>query len=152
LIVEAFVENGKPLIVAGTGPQLEEIRAIATDNIKVLGYTEDKKVLEYMQKARAFVFAAYEDFGIVPVEAMACGTPVIAYGKGGITDTVIESKTGLFFKEQKVSALNNAIERFETMDFDYKAISEHASQFSRHLFEEKINMFITQKYQDSFPI
>jgi len=149
LIVEAFAANGKPLIVAGTGPQLEEIRQIATNNIKLLGYVEDREVIKLMQKAKAFIFAAYEDFGIVPVEAMACGTPVIAYGKGGITDTVIEGKTGLFFEKQKVSALNNAIERFETMDFDHKEISEHTSRFSKHLFEEKISIFIEKKYQDA---
>jgi glycosyltransferase involved in cell wall biosynthesis len=73
MIVEAFVKNGKPLLVAGTGTQLEEIREIATDNIQVLGYVEDAKVIALMQKAKAFIFAAYEDFGIVPVEAMACG-------------------------------------------------------------------------------
>ena len=149
MIVEAFVKNGKPLIVAGTGPHLEEIKQIATDNIKVLGYTEDAKVIELMQQAKAFIFAAYEDFGIVPVEAMACGTPVIAYGKGGIKDTVIEKKTGVFFEEQNVLSLNTAIRNFERIKFDYNIISEHASKFARKRFEKEIDSFINKQW-DTF--
>jgi len=146
LIVEAFVKNGKHLIVAGTGPQLTEIKEIATENIEILGYVEEEKVVDLMQRAQAFLFAAYEDFGIVPVEAMACGTPVIAYGEGGIKDTLIEGKTGVFFREQTVDSLNQAIEYFETIDFDASAISEHASRFSQNHFRSKIGKFIDTKW------
>jgi len=149
MIVEAFVKNGKTLVVAGTGSQLEEIRQIATDNIKVLGYVDDAKVVELMQKAKAFIFAAYEDFGIVPVEAMACGTPVIAYGAGGIKDTLIEGKSGLFFDMQTITSLNNAIKKFEKMKFDYREISEYASKFSNKRFEKEIRSFIDKEW-DSF--
>ena len=148
MIVEAFVKNGKPLIVAGTGSQLKEIEQIATDNIRILGYVDDAKVEELMQHARAFIFAAYEDFGIVPVEAMACGTPVIAYGAGGIKDTLIEGETGLFFDKQNLLSLNNAIEQFETMDFEYAAISKHASRFSVARFEREIIKFVDEKWED----
>lgn len=147
LIVEAFVENGKPLIVVGTGTQFEEIRKIATDNIHLLGYTEDAEVLNLMQHAKAFIFAAYEDFGIAPVEAMATGTPVIAYAKGGIQDTMIEGTTGLFFNEQTVSSLNKAIEKFETITFNSSAISDHASKFSTKNFEHSIKTFIHNKFE-----
>ena len=146
MIVEAFVKNGKPLVVAGTGTQLEEIREIATDNIQVLGYVEDARVIALMQKAKAFIFAAYEDFGIVPVEAMACGTPVIAYGKGGIIDTVYDGETGIFFDEQTVSSLNNAIKKFEMMQFDHRAISKYASRFSNERFEKEVCKFIDKKW------
>lgn len=148
LIVEAFARNGKPLIVAGTGTQYEEISNMATDNITVLGYAEDAKILELMQRAKAFVFAAYEDFGIVPVEAMACGTPVIAYGKGGIRDTVIDGQTGIFFEEQNVESLNDAISKFETMTFDYVSISKHASKFSTACFEKNIEVFVDNMWND----
>jgi len=147
MIVEAFIKNGKPLIVAGTGTELEEMTKIATENIQILGYVEDEKVLTLMQGAKAFVFAPYEDFGIVPVEAMSCGTPVIAYGKGGIKDTIIEGVTGVFFQEQTIVSLNNAITQFETMDFNYSTISEHATQFSVERFEKEIKTFVNEKWR-----
>lgn len=145
MIVEAFVENGRPLIVSGSGTELDEIKRIATDNITVLGYTEDVKMVELMQNAKAFVFAAHEDFGIVPVEAMACGTPVIAFGKGGVLDSVIDGKTGLFFKEQTVESLNNAVRKFEEMTFDYGAIARHAATFDTKHFEVRVRRFIDEK-------
>jgi glycosyltransferase involved in cell wall biosynthesis len=146
MIVEAFVKNGKSLVVAGSGTQLEEIREIATDNIQVLGYVEDARVIALMQKAKAFIFAAYEDFGIVPVEAMACGTPVIAYGKGGIIDTVRDGETGIFFDEQTAVSLNDAVKKFEMMQFDHREISEYASQFSNERFEKEVRIFIEKKW------
>ena len=110
LIVEAFAQMpDKQLIVIGNGPDFQKIKHLATPNVKLLGYQPFKILKDYMQRAKAFVFAAEEDFGIIPVEAQACGTPVIAYGKGGALETVIESKydmaTGYFFYEQKVSIL-----------------------------------------------
>jgi len=140
--------NGKPLIVAGTGSQYEEISKMATDNITVLGYVENEKILDLMQKAKAFIFASYEDFGIVPVEAMACGTPVIAYGKGGIKDTVIDGDTGMFFDTQSTASLNSAISNFETMTFDHAAISKHASKFSTARFEREIKVFVEDKWKE----
>ncbi|MFM9826902.1 glycosyltransferase [Flavobacterium sp.] len=102
---------------------------------------------QYLQKAKAFVFAAEEDFGIAPIEAQACGTPVIAFGKGGALETVIDGKTGLFFKEQKVQSLLDAINTFETMQFDPKIIRKNALQFSEERFEKEIKEFVEEKYR-----
>ena len=144
LIVEAFNENGKPLKVAGTGEQFEEIKKIAKSNIEVLGYCSDDEMRAYMQKAKAFVYAAYEDFGIVPVEAMACGTPVIAYGKGGILDTVIPHKTGILFEKQTAESINSAIYAFENSAFDPAFISKHATSFSEERFQKAFKAYVDE--------
>ncbi|MEA3420013.1 MAG: glycosyltransferase [Campylobacterota bacterium] len=144
LIVEAFNLSGKPLVVAGSGEELKEIKSIAKSNITVLGYVDDETMRSHMQRARAFVFAALEDFGIIPVEAMACGTPVIAYGKGGILDTVIDEKTGVFFDQQNTESINKAVEKFETLSFDHQAISRHAQKFSTQVFKTKLKKYIDE--------
>ncbi len=141
LIVEAFNVSGKKLVVIGDGPEYDYIKRIARSNITVLGWQERHVVIEYMQRARAFVYAALEDFGIVPVEAMACGTPVIAYGVGGVRDSVVDGKSGLFFEEQTVTSINKAVEKFEPMSPDYKATAEHASIFSAPQFDAKFKNF-----------
>jgi glycosyltransferase involved in cell wall biosynthesis len=118
LIVEAFRHlPSKRLLVIGDGPEMPKIRSMATENVSILGYQSDDNLRHHMQRARAFVFAAQEDFGIVPVEAQACGTPVIAYGRGGVTESVrgldAEHPTGVFFAEPTVESLIEAIEVFE---------------------------------------
>lgn len=148
LIVEAFNEMPNlKLIVAGTGPEFDKIQQIAKDNIAVVGPVSQLELKEYLQNAKAFVFAAEEDFGIIPVEAQACGTPVIAYAKGGILETVVNEQTGLFFNEQTVDAIKEAIAVFETKIFDSKAIRAHALQFSKERFEKEIQSFVDEKYQ-----
>ena len=147
MIVETFAENGKPLIVAGSGAELKEITRIATSNITILGHVSDEKMVALMEKAKAFVFAAYEDFGIMPVEAMLCGTPVIAYAKGGIKNTIIDNLTGLLYHEQNSKSLNNAIDKFETMTFDYPTIAAYASKFSNERFEKEIKAFVAEKWE-----
>lgn len=114
LIVEAFAQMpDKKLIVIGDGPDYEKIKAKATSNVTLMGYQPFEVLRDHMQRAKAFVFAAEEDFGIAPVEAQACGTPVIAYGKGGALETVVEGETGMFFEEQRVEAIIKAINQFE---------------------------------------
>lgn len=119
LLVEAFAAMPeRRLIVIGDGPDFGRAQELATSNVTLLGYQPHGALLDYMRRARAFVFAAEEDFGISIVEAQACGTPVIAYGRGGALETVIDSDdpeacTGLFFKEQSVASVMEAIERFE---------------------------------------
>jgi len=134
LIVEAFVQNGKRLLVVGDGEELDSIKHMATPNIEVLGYRSRGELITLMQNAKAFVYAALEDFGIVPVEAMSCGTPIIAYGVGGVAESVIDEVCGLHFMEQSVDAINQTIDRFESMEFDPKRISEQADAFSRERF------------------
>ncbi len=151
LIVEAFSENGLPLVVIGDGTEYEKIKKKAKKNIEILGYQEDSILIEYLQKARAFVFAAEEDFGILPVEAQACGIPVIAFGRGGVTETIIPSvgsnntPTGVLFYEQTTEALNNAVKEFQLIEtkFDSYKIRKHAEQFSNERFKKEFKEFTT---------
>ena len=102
-----------------------------------------------MAECKALLFPGEEDFGIVPVEAQACGRPVIAFGKGGVLDTVIPGKTGVFFKEQTVESLKNAILEFENMKFDKQVIREHALEFDESVFQSKIKNFIEEKVKEN---
>ncbi len=151
LIVEAFTEMpDKQLIVIGTGPDFEKIKQKAGPNIQLLGYQSFDVLKEKMQKAKAFIFAAEEDFGIVPVEAQACGTPVIAYGKGGALETVIKDQTGIFFNEQTIDSLKDAIERFEKREelWNLQSIRQHAECFSEARFQKEFQEFVRQAWQD----
>lgn len=149
LIVEAFNELPHlKLIVAGDGPELEKLQQIAKSNIEFVGFITNEKLKVLMQKAKAFVFAAEEDFGIIPVEAQACGTPVIALAKGGTLETVIENKTGVFFKEQSVEEIKQAVINFETKIFDPKLIREHAVSFSKQRFELEMQVFVETKFKE----
>lgn len=148
IIVEAFSQMpNKKLIVIGDGPEFNKIKSIATKNIEMLGHQSFEVLKEHMQKAKAFIFAAEEDFGIVPVEAQACGTPVIAYGKGGSLETVLDGKTGIFFYEQTSESLKKAIALFEERNADFCPFitREHALNFSTKRFEKEIRNFIAEK-------
>ena len=147
LIVETFSKTDKKLVVIGTGPDINKIKKLASKNIEILGFASDSLLLDYMQRAKAFVFAAEEDFGIVPVEAQACGTPVICLGKGGTKETVIDSKTGVHFQEQTITDLLEALDKFETINFDPSEIREHALKFSKERFEKEIEAFVNMKYE-----
>lgn len=138
LIVEAFsLRPDKRLIVIGDGPEKRRIESKAGSNVQLLGYQSDAVVRQMLGKARGFVFAAEEDFGIVPVEAQAAGTPVIAFGKGGALETVIDEKTGLFFGEQTTASLLDALDRFEKRSWDPAAIRAHACGFSKKRFQQE---------------
>ena len=153
LIVEAFSKMpDKKLIVIGTGPDFEKIKSKATSNIELLGYQPFDILKDYMQKAKAFVFAAEEDFGIIPVEAQACGTPVIAYGKGGVTETVLENKTGVFFERQDIESLIKAVNKFESNEekFDFNEIRKNAEKFSKERFKEEFKNFVDEKIKEFF--
>jgi glycosyltransferase involved in cell wall biosynthesis len=150
LIVEAFNQMGKPLVIIGDGPQLEQIRQLAQPNVRVLGSQPDSVVAEYMSRAKAFVYAACEDFGIAPVEAQACGTPVIAYGAGGALETVIDFRqhpqrgTGLFFFPQTPQALVEAVETFSQYEknLDRENCPLQAMKFSVKIFKNSYLEFI----------
>jgi glycosyltransferase involved in cell wall biosynthesis len=140
LIVEAFARMpDKRLVVIGDGPEARRLRSIATPNVQMLGYQENATVRYYMQRARAFVFAALEDFGITPVEAQSCGTPVIAYGQGGVTESLIEGKTGLAFPEQTADALISVLQQFERrlIRFSPCEIRANALRFSAEHFRQQ---------------
>lgn len=150
MIVEAFAGMpDKRLVVIGDGPDFEKVRAKATPNVKIMGYQSFNVLRDHMQRAKAFVFAAEEDFGIAPVEAQACGTPVIAYGKGGALETVRGQEhehcaTGVFFHEQTVAAIVDAVQQFESTQarFVPAAIRQHAEQFSVAKFRSAYTGFV----------
>lgn len=145
LIVEAFNKMpDKKLVVIGSGEEYDSIKKIAQDNIKVLGYQSDEVLISTMQKAKGFVYAAIEDFGIIPIEAMACGTPVVALNKGGTKETVINKLTGIHFEAQTPQSIIDAIEIFEKLDFNYKNIREEAIKYT--YFEKELLSFISKTY------
>lgn len=149
LIVEAFREMpDKELIVIGDGPEIRKIAAKAGPNVTLLGYQPFEAVRHYMQHAKAFVFAAEEDFGIVPVEAQACGTPVIAYGKGGVRETVIPDETGIFFDEQNIRSLKLAVDRFEEIEFDPYRIRANVERFGTRHFQLAFTQLIEQQVSE----
>jgi glycosyltransferase involved in cell wall biosynthesis len=146
LIVQAFASMpNKRLIVIGAGPDFAKIHKIATPNVTMMGYQPHTVLREHLQKAKAFIFAAEEDFGIAPLEAQACGTPVIAYGKGGALETIRGgedqiSRTGIFFDRQTVPSLCAAIDVFEKL---LPAIAPHdcreqALKFSPEIFRKAL--------------
>ncbi|HAC62199.1 MAG TPA: glycosyl transferase family 1 [Cyanothece sp. UBA12306] len=156
LIVRAFNQLGYPLVIIGDGPDLPLIRQLAQSNIKVLGTQPDQVVEQYMAKAKAFVYAACEDFGIALVEAQACGTPVIAYGGGGALETVIdirqnpEKGTGIFFSNQTSENLVKTVETFQEFQHLIKSEScrQQAAQFTPKIFETSYLTFLEDCWQN----
>jgi len=138
IIIEAFNRLGLPLKIIGSGELLESFRKSARSNIEFVGAVSDEELRVYYQRCRAFVFAANEDFGLVALEAQACGRPVIAYGKGGLLETVVEPETGLFYREQNAASLIDAIRKFEKMDFSPDKIRQNALRFDTAVFEKNI--------------
>lgn len=159
LIIQAFNELEYPLVVIGDGPDLPMLRELAKPNIQLLGSQPNAIVEQYMSQAKAFVYAACEDFGIALVEAQACGTPVIAYGKGGALETVLginqypETPTGLFFPEQTVPALVETVETFFQVQHQFNA--EHcraqSAKFSQKIFETSYLAFLEECCLKFFP-
>ena len=152
LIVEAFNHLGLPLIVIGTGAELKQIQQMAQPNVQVLGWQSDAVVTQYMADAKAFVYAAYEDFGIAPVEAQACGTPVIAYGNGGTLETVKDLRqhgsqgTGILFAEQSSAAIVTAVQTFEQYQAKFfpEMARSQAETFSPSIFQKRYQSFLEQ--------
>ena len=146
LVVEAFnAMPDKKLVVIGDGDEYESIKKIANKNIELLGYQDKENLKQYMQKAKAFVYGAIEDFGIVPIEALACGTPVIALNDGATAETIIDGVNGIHFKNQTTTDIVAAVERFETMEFDFKNISLQTQKYAVSRFKNEIKSFIDTK-------
>lgn len=149
LAVQAFVRNGRRLLVVGRGPQLKQLKAMAGTNIELLDEVDDRQLAQLYAQCKALIFPCEEDFGIVPVEAQASGRPVIAYSKGGALETVVPGKTGLFFSEQTPEALNEAVRRFERMEsFDPEIIRRHAERFGKERFQREIREHLEWCLQD----
>lgn len=161
IAIEAFNELGWPLKIAGTGPELDNLKKLAGENIEFLGWQSDAEVARLLAKAKALIFPGLEDFGIIPVEANACGAPVIAFGKGGVLDSISpldeetqeEQPTGLFFSQQDVASLVTAVKRFaenEIFFHDRPAIRRHTFRFQNTLFRKRILEYILQISEDDF--
>ncbi|WP_053970750.1 glycosyltransferase [Mangrovimonas sp. ST2L15] len=149
LIIGAFNQMPeKKLIISGNGPEMKRLKKMAKSNIEFTGFLSQSDLHKYMSSAKAFVFAAEEDFGIIPVEAQACGTPIIGLGKGGINETVLHDKTGVLFRDQDIKSIKGAIDYFETKKFNPEEIRKHAEKFSRKRFENEFKTFVEEKYQE----
>ncbi|MFC2528202.1 MAG: glycosyltransferase family 4 protein [Campylobacter sp.] len=150
LIVEAFSQTDKRLLVIGDGPDMAKIKSKASKNVELLGFASDETMADLMGRAKAFVFAAEEDFGITPVEAQACGTPVICFGRGGARETVRDGESGLYFMEQNAKELLAAVAKFEQNydKFEPVKIRENSLKFSRARFEAEIKSYVEKKYEE----
>jgi glycosyltransferase involved in cell wall biosynthesis len=154
LAIEAFNQLGERLIIVGDGPDVQRLRVIARKNIEFVGWQPDEKLTEYYARCRAVIFPGEEDFGIVPVEAMASGRPVIAYAKGGALETVVRSnqlKTGVLFDDQTVESLIGAVRLFEQEKFDSAALRSFALSFDREVYKERMLAYISHKWSDFRP-
>ncbi len=144
LVVQAFSQLNLPLVVVGNGPELRRLQAMAAPNIRFTGFASDEDVAQLLGRARGFVCMAEEDFGIAVVEAQAAGCPVIAFGKGGVLETVIDGVTGLFFQEQSVDSLTDAILEFEAhcQRFQSHNMIQNAQKYARAIFLQKFRSFV----------
>jgi len=144
LAIEACKTSGRELIIAGEGPDKERLEILARGNksISFVGYVSPERRTQLMSQAKGFLFPSIEDFGMTPVEAMSVGTPVIALRGGGLAETVIEGKTGLFFETASVDNLNEALTRFESIAWQPTVIIHQAEQFGPRIFEEHLSQII----------
>ncbi|MBI4432050.1 MAG: glycosyltransferase [Candidatus Omnitrophica bacterium] len=142
LAIDAFNRLGRRLVVIGEGPDKEALEKRAQDNISFLGWQSDEVLREHYQRAQGLIFPGEEDFGIIPVEAQACGMPVIAFAAGGALETIRGHETGLFFREQTVDALVSAVMEFEKMTWDRNKIRENATQFNKDRFRTQMQAVI----------
>lgn len=147
LLVETFNQLGEKLVIAGAGPELEKLRRLAGPNVEILGFVNDEKLVDLYQNCRAFLFPQIEDAGIVPLEAMACGRPVIALNRGGSLDTMIDGETGVFFEDQTMASLEAAIRKFKKMEFSSVFIRKHAEKFDVEHFKKKIRNFVEKEWK-----
>lgn len=151
LAVRAFSSLGRRLVVIGGGEELEALRAMAGPTVELLGRQPFDVLRMHYARCKALVFPGEEDFGIVPLEAMASGRPVIAYGRGGARETVLDGESGVLFDEQTPEALAGAVERFEQSEhaFSPERIRSHARRFDRSVFEERMRAVIDEALEET---
>jgi len=142
IAIQAFNDLGLPLKIIGRGPEMEKLKRLANDNIEFLGRVPDEKLAKYYADCKAFIFPQEEDFGIVAIEAMASGRPIVAFKGGDIPEHIEEGKTGVFFENQTAKDLQRAVEKIQKMDFNPEYIREKAKKFDRKLFKAKIMKYI----------
>lgn len=146
LAIDAFNRMGKKLVVIGDGEQMNKLKKMAKLNVKIIGRQDFSVIRDHYSRCKALIFPGVEDFGIVPVEAMASGRPVIAFREGGALETIVDGLTGLFFDKQTPEALIDAVKRFESIEdsFISDSIIEHSRKFDRERFKEKMQILINQ--------
>ncbi len=147
IAIDAFNQLSLPLWIIGEGPHGDVLKKRANKNIRFLGEVSQEDLAHYLNRSRAFVFPGEEDFGIAPVEAMASGRPVIAYGRGGALETVLNGVTGIFFKDQTAQSLIEAVHRFMDIEFDSRKIREHVLQFDKGIFKKKVMNYVSEKFE-----
>jgi glycosyltransferase involved in cell wall biosynthesis len=145
LVIKAFKKLKLPLKIVGSGSRVAEYGQSVAKNIELLGRVDDQKLAWYYQNARAVIFPQEEDAGIVPLESMACGRPVIAFAKGGVLESIIDGQTGILFKPQTTRGIMAAIKRFEKTKFNPQIIRRQAEKFDNTLFKRKILEYIKSK-------
>ncbi len=145
LAVRAFNQAGKRLVVIGEGPEMEKLKALAKPNVSFLGWQSQESLRAYYRRARAIIFPGEEDFGIVPLEMQACGGSVIAYAKGGVLETVLSDRTGVFFKSPTEDDLLEAVRRFEDLSLRPQEARQNALRFSLGRFQQEMKDLITRK-------
>lgn len=146
IVIEAFNALGLPLKIIGRGPEMKKLKKIAKDNIEFLGRVDDKYLPQYYAECRAFVFPQEEDFGIVAIEAMAAGRPLIAYRGGDIVENMEEGKIGVFIERQTAKDVAEAVKKFSSLEFDSDYIRSKALKFNKESFKEKISRYIEEEY------
>jgi glycosyltransferase involved in cell wall biosynthesis len=155
LAVEAFNRVGERLLIVGSGPEMTKLQSLARPNVQFLGWQDDDTLTKLYSACRAVIFPGVEDFGIVPVEAMASGKPVVAYAKGGALETVREGgrlPTGVFFHEQTPDALVEALQRLKTRQWNSAAIRRHAQTYNRERFKRAIREFVAARVDEHLPV
>jgi glycosyltransferase involved in cell wall biosynthesis len=146
LAIKTFNFLKKPLVIVGVGREKEKLELMAGKNIRFVGRVSEEELAKYYLGAKALVMPQEEDFGIVAVEAQSYGTPVIAYGKGGAIDTVIDGKTGVLFPKQDIQSLTRAIAKFEKMSFNVKLLTQNAGRFSKEIFKRRLQETLVRSH------